>query len=62
VLAVQAAALRSGDELRDELRDDSSGVTDLSAKLNTIEAVAATSRRQLLSLLDRVPAEWEDAT
>jgi CheY-like chemotaxis protein len=58
VLAVQAAALRSGDELR----DDSSGVTDLSAKLNTIEAVAATSRRQLLSLLDRVPAEWEDAT
>ena len=57
VLADQAAALRSSDEPR----DDSSGVTDLPEKLTTIEAVAAASRQQLLSLLDRVPAEWEDA-
>jgi HPt (histidine-containing phosphotransfer) domain-containing protein len=57
VLAVKAAALRSGDELH-----DSSYVTDLPAKLNTIEKIAAASRRQLLSLLERVPADWEDAT
>jgi CheY-like chemotaxis protein len=58
VLAVKAAALRSGDELH----DDSSYVTDLLAKLDTIEKIAAASRRQLLSLLERVPADWEDAT
>jgi CheY-like chemotaxis protein len=56
-LADQAAALRSGSQLR----DGSSGVPDLLEKLTTIEAVAAASRRQLLSLLNTIPAEWEDA-
>jgi HPt (histidine-containing phosphotransfer) domain-containing protein len=56
-LADQAAALRSDGHLR----DGSSGVPDLMERLNAIEAVAAASRRQLLALLDTMPAEWEDA-
>ena len=56
-LADQAAALRSDSQLR----DGSSGVPDLLERLTAIEAVTAASRRQLSSLLDRMPAEWEDA-
>jgi HPt (histidine-containing phosphotransfer) domain-containing protein len=56
-LADQAAALRPDSQLR----KGSSSVPDLLERLTTIEAVATASRLQLLSLLDTMPAEWEDA-
>jgi hypothetical protein len=36
-------------------------LTDLPERFSTIEAVAEASRQQLMTLLDRVPAEWVDA-
>jgi two-component system sensor histidine kinase/response regulator len=53
VLADQAASLRSDGE--------TGGLTDLPERFSTIEAVAEASRQQLMTLLDRVPAEWVDA-
>jgi CheY-like chemotaxis protein len=53
VLADHAAALRS--------REETSDASDLPEKFSAIEAVMHRSRRQLLSLLDRLPTESADA-
>jgi HPt (histidine-containing phosphotransfer) domain-containing protein len=53
VLADHAAALRS--------REEASEAIDLPEKFKAIETVMHQSRRQLLSLLDRLPTESVDA-